>query len=135
MGYLNERIYKTLDVTPEQCEVKLNTFNGLNKVPIFSEDREGNIRIIMYDIHREIIEIENDEKHQAEDESGIPHGKTAYLTRMRPEYLAEHPDAPKYRQNKGERTRCFFPPAILDKYERREHIRTLYLTEGYIKAF
>jgi hypothetical protein len=107
-SYLNERIFNTLGLTGQQCLVKLKTFKGLDEVPIFSEDREGNIRIIMYDLRRNIIEIENDEKHQAEDASGISHGKTAYLTRLRPEYLAEHPDSPKYRMNAGERTRPFF---------------------------
>lgn len=134
-SYLNERIYTALGLTGRQCMVKLKTFNGLDDVPIFSEDREGNIRILMYDLRRNIIEIENDEKHQAEDANGISHGKTAYLTRLRPEYLAEHPNSPKYRMNAGERTRPFFPPSIIDKFEAREHIRTLYLTEGYIKAF
>jgi hypothetical protein len=134
-NYLNERIYKGLGITPEQCNVKLYTDSGLRPVPIFDQDREGNIRIIMYDIRRQIITLENAPERNIDRFCDNVTEKTAYLTRLRPEYLAEHPDAPKYRMNPGERTRPFFPPALIEKYEQKTHIPTLFLTEGYIKAF
>lgn len=134
-NYLIKRIYEGLGISPEQCNVNLYTDCGLRPIPIFDEDRDGNIRIIMYDLHRQIITLENAPERNIDRFCDNVGEKTAYLTRLRPEYLAEHPDAPKYRMNAGERTRPFFPPAVIEKYENKEHIRTLYLTEGYIKAF
>ena len=135
MGYLNERIYQQLGVKPDDCYVKLKGNGGqLVSVPIFTSDRNDNIKILLYDIEREIIELENSGK-EYEDAEGITHQKTAYQIRYNPQYLAEHPDSPKYKIQPGEKTRPFFPSRILDKYDKGEFIKTLYLTEGYIKAF
>lgn len=136
MSYLTDRIYNGLGLRPDDCTARLRTAGGtMADVPIFSEDRDGNLRIILYGLDRRIVEVENDERHRQEDAGGDTHGRTAYLTRLRPEYLADHPDAPKYRMVPGEKTRPFFPPALLDKYEAGTFIPTLFLTEGFIKAF
>jgi len=135
MTYLESRIYNQMHCTPEQCNVKLkNSHGALIDVPIFTSDIHDNIKIIMYDLHRNIIEVENDEKHQ-QDVDGVLHGATAYQVRYNPDWLAAHPDSPKYHTGAGEKTRPFFPPNLLEKYEKGEYIPTLYLTEGYIKAF
>ncbi len=41
----------------------------------------------------------------------------------------------KYQMPKGQGSYPFFPPALVGKYDRKEKIQTLFLTEGYIKAF
>ena len=135
MTYLNDRIYQQLRVKPDDCLVRLKGNGGqLTPVPVFSSDRNDNIKILLYDIDRNIIELENSGK-EYEDEYGITHQNTAYQIRLNPKYLAEHPDSPKYKIQPGEKTRPFFPAAILDKYDKGDFIKTLFLTEGYIKAF
>ena len=136
MSYLQDRIFKQIGITEAQNKVRVKGFdNSLVETDIFSADQQDNIKILQFKINREVVEFENDDKHEFEDLEGRPHGRTSYLVRLNPEYLKTHPDSPKYRQNKGERTRPFFCPATIDKYEKGEHIKTLFLTEGYIKAF
>lgn len=136
MSYLQDRIFKQIGITEAQNKVRVKGFdNSLIETDIFSADQQDNIKILQFKLNREVVEIENDEKHEFEDLEGRSHGRTSYLVRLNPEYLKTHPDSPKYRQNKGERTRPFFCPDTIDKYEKGEHIKTLFLTEGYIKAF
>lgn len=136
MSYLKERIFGEIGITEEQNKVKIKDFHGqLVSCDIFSSDEKDNIKILQYKLNRDVVEIENDEKHEFEDQNGEAHGRTSYLIRYNPEYLKTHPDSPKYKQNKGEMTRPFFCPDTIEKYEKKEHIKNLYLTEGYIKAF
>lgn len=135
-SYLQTRIFEEIGITEKDNKVKIRGVgNTFVEADIFSTDQNDNIRILQYKLNRDVVEIESDEKHEFEDLEGGQHGRTSYLIRLNPKYLKEHPDSPKYRQNKGERTRPFFCPDTIDKYEKGEHIRTLFLTEGYIKAF
>lgn len=56
--------------------------------------------------------------------------QTFYITRLK-----EPKDDIKYLMPKGAGTYPFFPPALVDKFEKEEEIKTLVLTEGYFKAF
>jgi hypothetical protein len=58
--------------------------------------------------------------------------KNYYVTRLHPDNIKE--GGGKYRFPKGQPTYPFFPPNLLEKFEKQEQIDTLILTEGYFKA-
>ena len=137
MTYFEERIFGTLGVTPEQINVNLFVSdNGERRdVPIFSADREDNLRILIYDIRRNIVTYDEDgwdTKNVARFSDSYGE-KTYYVKRLNPKNIKG--DMPKYLGPKGQDTKPFFPPLILDAYENGTPIETLYITEGQIKAF
>lgn len=59
--------------------------------------------------------------------------KYYYVTRKAPENIQSE-DEGKYRFPKGQGIYPFFPPSLLEKYNNKQTIETLVLTEGYCKA-
>jgi len=89
-------------------------------VPIFAETPAGDIEINYPSLYggAEVIA-----------------GTETPFTRIRfkPENMPDRER--KYFQEKNSGIHIFLPPAIIDKYSRKEKIKTLYLTEGEFKAF
>lgn len=57
------------------------------------------------------------------------------ITRLAEPYTDKKGNPVKYLIPRGTGTYPFIPPALLEKYEKKEKIETLILTEGYYKAF
>ena len=96
--------------------------------PIFSEDKDGNIVILYYTLDRELITyVQKGE------------GKTAHINAKERYYVQKRLKEPKgdnkYVLPKGQPTYPFLPMPIVEKWERKETIETLILTEGSFKAF
>lgn len=96
--------------------------------PIFSEDSDGNIQILYYTLDRELITyIQKGE------------GKTANINAKDRHYFQTRLKNPvgdkKYVLPKGQSTYPFLPLSIVEKWERKETIETLIITEGAFKAF
>ena len=142
-SYFYKRIHEELGLSEEEYTIDLwseITDEETRKVsrPIFSEDQNGNIRILVYNLKRQVVTYERDHIGQTERLSENARSTADYyITRLSPDYLKEHPGMPKYLFPGGETkkgTYPWFPPALLEKYEKAQQIETLVLTEGYFKA-
>lgn len=96
--------------------------------PVFIEDKStGDIEILYYRINGELIRYEV-----------VGDGKTSHInarTRLyKTRRLKEPKGDMKYQLPKGQESIPWFPPALVEKYEKKEHIPTLILTEGVFKA-
>ena len=93
--------------------------------PIFRELPEG-IEIIVYTLDRQTIRIQK---------NGSRIKKNFSIVRLENPVIRPDGSRMKYRLPKGSGTHPFFPPALVEKFDKKEDIETLYVTEGYIKAF
>ena len=149
-SYLQKRVYDQMSLTEEQCTLRLTgTYMPSGKdVCIFQSDEHDNIDILVYDIHRRLIEYEPDDETLNGTQRSNGHDAenmlvTYKVKRYNPDYLKEHPDSPKYKFPGGSTkkgTYPFIPPRLIEKYEAalqnkpEGRIDTLVLTEGYFKA-
>lgn len=133
MSYFSDRMQK-LGITEEVNRVKLlksvkqeNKIyeNELVYVPVFKEVEKG-IEIPVYNLKRETIRIEKEGSRYKKDWS---------ITRLENPIVKSNGDVIKYLMPKGSGSHPFFPPHLLDKFEAKEKVETLYITEGFIKAF
>ena len=134
-SYLQSRVYEELGLNPDDnyVEVYLQGIHGddrLVKTPIFSSDDHDNIRILVYTLERRLIEFDHPKANPTVDSIYNNKTQTFYLTRLK-----NPKENQKYVIPKGVGTYPFFPPNLLEKYEKKETIETLVLTEGYFKAF
>lgn len=101
--------------------------------PIFTEDKHGNIEILVYRVDGEIVMEEK-----------IGEGKTSHLNAKYHPYKIKRLAKPitgkdgreaKYLFPKGCGSLPFFPPHLVKKFQDKTPIKTLFLTEGYFKSF
>jgi hypothetical protein len=93
---------------------------------VFTPHVDG-IEIIPTDINRRLIKYaRTGEKWQ---------NKIYSLIRLQNPETDKKGKEIKYRIPKGQGTPPLFPPAIIEAYEQKTIIKTLYITEGYFKAF
>jgi hypothetical protein len=134
-SYLEQRVYGEMGVTPEQNKIKVWTLDRYDseteiELPVFSSDAKDNIDILVYTIDRKLIRY--DHPNANPERNNINNNRDQYFKITR---LKEAQGDMKYRIPKGVGTYPFFPPALVDKYEKGETIKTLVITEGYFKAF
>ena len=162
-SYLQERVYDMMGLTPEQCALPLyngkyparaKRKQWVNEkgeeceewirdeagnpvpepFPLFQADKHDNIRMYPYTLDGQIITYTLDNQPKYGDQNVK---EDYFITRMNPAYLAEHPNQSKYKFPGGETkkgTYPFFPPSLYEKFRKKEHIDTIILTEGYMKA-
>lgn len=125
---------KELGVTERDCKTVLNYEVGndcTEKTGEYQFIREGDkgIDIYFFDLHGNVIYYDDKAK---EYNRQCKTTNTEYkITR-----LAEPKGDMKYKFPSGVgETFPWIPPALVNKYKKREVIRTLYLTEGAFKAF
>lgn len=125
---------KELGVTERDCKTVLNYEVGndcIEKTGEYQFIREGDkgIDIYFFDLHGNVIYFEDKAK---EYNRQCKTTNTEYkITR-----LSEPKGDMKYKFPSGVgETFPWIPPALVNKYKKREVIRTLYLTEGAFKAF
>lgn len=133
MSYFSDRMQK-LGITDDVNRVKLlksvkqenKTYeNELVYTPVFKEVEKG-IEIPVYNLKRETIRIEKEGSRYKKDWS---------IIRLEKPVVKSNGDISKYLMPKGSGSYPFFPPHLLDIYERKEKVEILYITEGFIKAF
>jgi len=133
--YLQTRVYDTMGVNPEQNKIEVYTTDpeGSERkitMPIFSSDKDDNIDILVYTLDRKLIQY--DHPNADPTRPNINNNRDQYFKITR---LKNPKDDMKYRIPKGVGTYPFFPPTLVDAYEKGEEIKTLVLTEGYFKAY
>ncbi|NNV55889.1 DUF5906 domain-containing protein [Limnovirga soli] len=129
-NYYTQRLEK-LGITDEDNQVMLLRYdaeeqkNILKPEPVFRKHDKG-IEILVYTIDRECITIEKD---------GSRWKKNWSIVRLEKPITKENGDSIKYLMPKGKGSFPFFPPQLVDKYDARTPIKTLFITEGFFKAF
>ena len=138
-SYFQRRVFDEMGLTPEQNKVMLKRESegdefrtARGRMDIFSEDKDGNIQILVYTLNGWAITYPDPNQGKTYDHSSITKLKNYYVTRLHPDNIKE--GGGKYRFPKGQPTYPFFPPNLLEKFEKQEQIDTLILTEGYFKA-
>lgn len=107
--------------------------NGFRTQPIFTEDKNGNIEILVYTIDRNRISLE----HKGDGKMSQVNATTKpyKITRLKNPIVKKDGDLIKYLMPKGQGTYPFFPPSLVDKFDKETRIDTLFITEGYFKAW
>jgi hypothetical protein len=145
LSYFDQRIKKELGITDEQNRIKLkfhepesNTTKEV-EYQIFSEDEDGNIRITPFTLNRELIQYDSQKATPTLRNVENSRSKIFYITRQKnPQpYKDKKGDEQfaKYLFPKGADTQPFITPGLCEKWEKKQKIETLILTEGYFKAF
>lgn len=134
---VKKRVYK--DNKGNDCEEWLrDSENNLiaEPFPLFQADKDNNIRMYPYTLEGKLIKYLKDKQPKYGEMAGEDE-ELYFITRRNPEWLAANPREPKYKYPGGETkkgTYPFFPPILYNKYRNGEHIDTIVLTEGYMKA-
>jgi hypothetical protein len=129
-NYFAERC-KLYGFTPENNTINLRQFDVetkeevLKPFQIFSEHEKG-IEIMPYTLDRLAIKISKDGSRWK--------NKNYSIIRLYPEIVKPDGSIQKYSMPKGQGTPPMIPPEIVELYEKKKTIKTLYLTEGYFKA-
>lgn len=104
-------------------------------MPLFKSDDKDNILITVYDLDRNIIEYprpkEKLTKTQIQGDNEV--WDTYFVKRLHPDNVKDA----KYlfpSSDDHDRTYPYIPMPLLEKWERRETVETLILTEGYFKS-
>jgi hypothetical protein len=123
-----EKRMQELGITEEMNQITIwqnkDNKNQLVPVPIFRPHEKG-IEIITYSIDHRTIRIEKEGSRWKKDWSIIRHEKP----------IQTKNGEAKYTMPKGQGSYPFFPPNLVKKYDDKQSIDVLYLTEGYFKAF
>ena len=126
---------KLYGITPDENRIFIKKFDPatnsevLEPRPIFSQHDKG-IEITPYNLDR------TDILYSKDPGTGKRKSRKPYsLIRLYPERTRPDGSAQKYEIPKGEGTPPFIPPEIVEAYEAKKEIATLYITEGYFKAF
>lgn len=123
-SYFHSRMNE-LGITPNDYQISVFSSNDSTtpKVKeIFSKDSGDNIRILFPTLDGGVYTYPSDTKDNPE--------KTFYRTRLKVPMSNM-----KYSQPKGSGINPFFPPKIIQKFNQKEDINTLFLVEGEFKAF
>ena len=132
-SYFNQRIFQELEISKEQNRIQLQNAEEYNfEHDIFSEDKKGNIKILLYRLDRKIIEFDHPKANPEKNNIYNNRPQTYFITRLHPSNVKGNM---KYQIPKGAGTFPFIPPPVLEKFEKKEKIKTLILTEGAFKAF
>ncbi len=101
--------------------------------PVFTEDKHGNIEILVYRVDGEIV------MEEKVGEGKMSHVNAKYvpykIKRLAKPITGKDGKEAKYLFPKGCGSLPFFPPQLVEKFRKKETIKTLFLTEGYFKSF
>lgn len=138
--YFQKRVLDELGVTNKENRIRLTYDCGdgmryaTNTFDIFSEDKDGNIRILVYTIDGMLVQFPAENQLSQLNCSEFTRMQTYYVTRKNPANIKSE-DEGKYSFPSGQGTYPFFPPNLVKKYKEKKDIDTLILTEGYFKSF
>lgn len=131
LSYFDNRM-QILGITPENNKIGIfqtqvnegKHSRVMNELPIFREVDLG-IEIIVYTLERLLINYKPE---------GSRWSKNFSIIRLK-DPVVKGNDVMKYRLPKGGGTYPFFPPGLIEKFEKKQPIKTIFLVEGYFKAF
>lgn len=141
-SYYQERLGQ-LGVKENEIQIDLLAYNSGHgeykvTVPAFREDNNGNIAILLYGLDRKIFYTDHPLATPDKVNSYNDKSSPAEILRYKiPREFKKDNNvvSMKYKSPKNMESKPYFPELILQKYEARETISTLVLTEGQFKAF
>ena len=121
-SYFEERIHNQMGLSPDDYILELKYkdarfgYEVKEKMPFLQANKHGDIEIIPYTLDRELIDYfkEKDRKTWTEQGEQLEFYKIA---RLHPDRVK---DGRKYHIPKGQGTYPFFPPYLLDLYEKKK---------------
>lgn len=135
-SYFFDRM-KSLGITDDANLIKIclndpnnNLSSTLTDQTIFRQHELG-IEIMVYDLDRHYINYEPPRKDPAKREWK----KRWSIIRLEKPEIKIDGSIQKYKMPKGAGSQPFFPPSLIEKFESKTIIDTLFLTEGFFKAF
>lgn len=135
-SYCQQRVGIQMGLPPQDNLVPLVTdYDGRSWMPIFTSDDNDNIQILFFTLDRELIPLNRTKPLTRAEEFGAPVRDGGYYHRTR---LKEPKDGAKYIAPSREQSLVqypFIPPQLITKWEQRQYIETLVITEGEFKAF
>ena len=135
-SYFKKRIIDELAISVTENKIHLYGYNNRKySEQIFSEDIHGNIRILVYSLHRHAIQYDHHKATPLKPNINNNREQTYYITRLKNPILDKNRKERKYHIPKGAGTFPFFPPLLIEKFENKTPIKTLVITEGFFKAF
>ena len=134
--YYDQRVNLELGLKSSDIRTKLKGANGeLIEKPIIYPDDKDNICIRVYNIEREVIQIDHP-KATPEKPSIYNDRKQEYIVkRLKNPIKSIDGDEVRYLMPKNHGTYPLPSPKLIEKYEAKKKIKTLVLTEGYLKMF
>lgn len=130
LSYFDSRL-QSLGISDQDNVINLLQYdagsgqNILKPVPIFRKNEKG-IEIIVYTLDRTTIQIEKD---------GSRWKKPWSIIRLESPMVRPDGSAMKYKLPASAGSFPFFPPSLVEKFEKKTPIKTLFLTEGFFKSF
>lgn len=134
ISYFEQRM-KLLGITPDDNKIGIwqneEGKNVLKEFPVFSQainkdKSERGVDILVYSLDRNIVNYKPE---------GSRWSKDYCLTRLKDPITRKDGGVQKYHIPKGAGTYPFFHPFLIQKFENKEKIDTLFITEGFFKAF
>ena len=143
-NYYNERLNK-LGITPEHNKIDLwrdggfdsetgQSISKLEPVEIFRKHPKG-IEIIVYTLDRTQPLFSNLKTDENGKDSGDKKRRHWSIIRLENPTFNKEGKEMKYQMPKGAGSYPFFPPSLVEKFENKVHIKFLFITEGFFKAF
>lgn len=136
MSYFQDRVHKEMKLQKDDYTLELkmsDPFHGhqiTKKIEFLRENKFGDIEIMPYTLDRHIIEYDHKDSRNTFTDKG--ENLDIYtVNRLHPDRVK---GSRKYHIPGGQQTQPFFPPYLLRLYEQKKKIKTLILTEGYLKA-
>lgn len=144
LSYFQQRM-QLLGITPEVNKIGLLKYdadkkeNVIKEVPVFSECPEG-IKIIVYTLDRTQVTYTDEESKITDSGHKVITGgsrmkKDFAIIRYETIRVDKKGKEAKYYIPKGGGTFPFFPPQLIEKFEKKVPMKTVFITEGYFKAF
>lgn len=113
-----------LGITNDINQVDILTNSGMVKQPIFRPHEKG-IEIMVFTLNRTFLNYVPENARWK---------KRWSIVRLEHPIKKDDGSVMKYQMPKGAGSFPFFAPSLVSKYEKREKIKTLFLTEGFFKA-
>ena len=143
-SYCEKRVCHELGLKAEDNRIAIvggsTPYGGTSRIwmPLFRSDQNDNIEILVYTLDRELIPLERTTKMgQTEQQSDNTRDSGIYkLIRLHPDNIKEN--GAKYLCPSKQQSAIqypYIPIQLLEKWEKREEIETLVITEGFFKAF
>lgn len=136
-SYCYKRVFKEMELQPQDNMIACVGENrGWGK--IFSSDEEDNIEILFYTLDRCLIELDRTDRMGTTEQMSDNKKFGGWYKRVRLNPENEKKAGHKYKsptKQQSKTTYPFIPPQIVRKWELREKIQTLVVTEGEFKAF
>jgi len=136
LKYYDQRVNVELGLTNSDIRTKLKGPNGeLIEKPIIYPDDKDNICIRVCNIEREVVQIDHP-KATPEKPNIYNERKQEYIVkRLKNPVKSINGDEVRYLMPKNQGTYPLPSPKLIEKYEAKKKIKTLVLTEGYLKMF